>query len=51
MNITGWWTCSGCGAEAELTDGDYSGYEMPCPDCDAGMTEWARWETQERAAA
>jgi hypothetical protein len=42
---TGWWTCLGCGADAELQGGDLTGYEMPCPDCGAAMTEWLRWDT------
>lgn len=40
-----WWTCPGCGVDAELAGGDLTGFEMPCPDCGHGMTEWLRWDT------
>jgi hypothetical protein len=42
---TCWWTCPVCGVDAELVGGDLAGYEMPCLDCGAAMTEWLRWDT------
>lgn len=41
---TGWWICSGCGVDVELTGADLTGYEMPCPDCSEPMTPWRRWD-------
>jgi len=40
-----WWTCQGCGADAELVGADLTGFEMPCPECGEAMTEWLRWDT------
>ncbi len=39
-NTTGWWSCQGCGVDAELPEFDLSGYEVPCPDCTEPMVLW-----------
>jgi len=41
---TGWWTCSACGAEAELPDTDTRGCLVSCPDCTGEMSEQWRWD-------
>jgi hypothetical protein len=37
---TSWWTCPGCGVDAELPEVGAVGYEMPCPDCPEAMVLW-----------
>lgn len=37
-----WWTCPGCGEDAELTEVGASGCAVPCPDCGDAMVLW--WE-------
>ena len=39
-NTTGWWSCPGCGVDAELAEPDLTGYEVPCPDCAEPMLLW-----------
>jgi hypothetical protein len=39
-NTTGWWSCPGCGVDAELPEVDLAGYEVPCPDCAEPMVLW-----------
>jgi hypothetical protein len=41
---TGWWTCPGCGVEAELPVPVMTNWEVPCPDCGAPMIEQWRWD-------
>jgi uncharacterized paraquat-inducible protein A len=41
---TGWWTCSGCGIDAELPIAATGGCEVPCPDCEDAMAEQWRWD-------
>lgn len=43
-NTTGWWNCTGCGADAELAGADLTGYEVPCPDCGEPMIQWRQWD-------
>ncbi|MGQ0574347.1 MAG: hypothetical protein ACT4RN_09105 [Pseudonocardia sp.] len=43
-HTTGWWTCSDCGAEAELPASDTSGFRVPCPDCAGALTELWSWD-------
>jgi hypothetical protein len=43
-NTTGWWTCSDCGADAELMSCDTTGFRVDCPDCAGLMAEQWRWE-------
>ena len=37
---TSWWTCPGCGVDAELPEVGAVGYEVPCPDCPEAMVLW-----------
>jgi uncharacterized paraquat-inducible protein A len=43
-DTTGWWTCTDCGADAELPAADTAGFRVACPDCGGGMTEQWRWD-------
>jgi hypothetical protein len=43
-NTTGWWSCPGCGVEAELSAGATAGCEVPCPDCAGPMVEQWYWD-------
>jgi hypothetical protein len=45
MTTTGWWTCAGCGVDAELPMAATAGCEVPCPDCGQGMAEQWYWDT------
>lgn len=45
MTTTGWWTCAGCGVDAELPMAATAGCEVPCPDCGQGMAEQWNWDT------
>lgn len=42
---TGWWTCSDCGAEAELPDLETTGFRLACPDCEGVLVTLWSWET------
>ena len=48
-STTEWWSCAGCGADAELAGGDLTGFEVPCPDCGQPMTAWLRWDAADQA--
>lgn len=48
MNTTGWWTCSDCGADAELPAPDTSGFLVACPDCPGAMAEQWSWDISAR---
>jgi hypothetical protein len=37
---SGWWSCLGCGVDAELPEAGPVGYEVPCPDCAEAMVLW-----------
>ena len=39
-DTTAWWSCTGCGVDAELAAADLIGYEVPCPDCAEPMVLW-----------
>ncbi len=41
---TGWWLCAGCGGEAELPITATAGCEVPCPDCETGMSQQWCWD-------
>lgn len=41
---TGWWTCSDCGVDAELSGADTARFRIACPDCDGVMAEQWRWD-------
>lgn len=35
--ISTWWTCPGCGQDAELAGPEPAGCAVPCPDCSQAM--------------
>jgi hypothetical protein len=43
-NTTGWWSCTDCGIEAELSAGATGGCQVPCPDCAGPMVEQWNWD-------
>jgi hypothetical protein len=42
--VISWWTCSDCGAAAELNGRETAGCHVACPDCEGAMVEMWTWE-------
>lgn len=47
--VTGWWSCTECGVDAELPGVDAGGVQVGCPDCDGVMAQSWAWDTARAA--